>query len=783
MDVKLHDEGCIMAMDGNFVAQVRVDDPELLDGIGSFEDAKEVLLEQMRIVKVMRDDLREKRDGMRAKLIPVIGEALKESAFEWEHARNCVKLMKLRKDLMASDRLCYRRLCREISTDRAFPEDLRKYTRRLLKIEETFLKRSIWLDRFGIESTQSSSENLSEDLNKVLRNGFINHRKELILLAPEYLKTILEEANQNQIILINYGDILRFQDLFCNLDQTIFKNPIEHFTQNWIDSIHESHSIERPNLTNSIFFLLCQSLGELIGEISARSENTCNELLFCDSFGWKSADSIKWKYQNSLTTCLEREYRYIFKLLDHYNFANRNTNPFRYYPLVLNRFSKSAHINETKKLIRYHSTHKNPFDFPDEIYIWYSMVDVVLSEMSVAQTRPWGKFDRFGPIFRYYKETVQTTTIYEVNEIRKITHAFVRYIVLNDQVSNQPLSNLQNELTKELFNINTDLERWLTSRNTMFCFWVEGLAMLQKISHLPGFMSLFEQFLELDSIVCNMPLTKCELVDLYSEINIFVKGIVDLQLEWCKNEPNSENIYCEIVNNSCKSIHQNIFLPQKEYWKIILKHYELKSIKKTSSIVQQLLLLDRWPSSGEALTNLDQLASATLLLKIVNRTIKKLPKTEDITTFDVFYMKLIEPLSRAVGNATSVHSFLVRIEEIENNFPKTPSKQEPLPLSAGESVGIIFWAMLKMFLSLLKIFERCFMHFVLMGVDGILFLLTILMLFVLGALVQYDSKTYVCNSNDNRYWKLILTFFGYCSMETEKETNPETKWFNGRFWV
>ncbi|KAL9707970.1 hypothetical protein quinque_011488 [Culex quinquefasciatus] len=70
MDVKLHDEGCIMAMDGNFVAQVRVDDPELLDGIGSFEDAKEVLLEQMRIVKVMRDDLREKRDGMRAKLIP-----------------------------------------------------------------------------------------------------------------------------------------------------------------------------------------------------------------------------------------------------------------------------------------------------------------------------------------------------------------------------------------------------------------------------------------------------------------------------------------------------------------------------------------------------------------------------------------------------------------------------------------------------------------------------------------------------------------------------------------
>lgn len=234
------------------------------------------------------------------------------------------------------------------------------------------------------------------------------------------------------------------------------------------------------------------------------------------------------------------------------------------------------------------------------------------------------------------------------------------------------------------------------------------------------------------------------------------------------------------MNNSCKPIHQNIFRflysnAQKEYWKIIAKHYELKLIKKASSIVQQLLLLDRWPSSGEALPNLDQLASATLLLKIVNRTIKKLPKTEDITTFDVFYKKLIEPLSRAVGNATSVHSFLVRIEEIENNFPKIPSTQEPLQtFKTGESVG-----------NILKFFERCFINFVFMGVDRILFLLTILMLFLLVALVQYGPKPYVCNSNDYRYtyWKLILTFFGYCSMETEEKTNPETKWFNGRFWV
>ncbi|KAL9708486.1 hypothetical protein quinque_012004 [Culex quinquefasciatus] len=66
MDIRLHNEGCLMATEHNFVAQVRTEDSALLIGVVEFEQARAILINQLRVVKVIRDDLRDERNELRA---------------------------------------------------------------------------------------------------------------------------------------------------------------------------------------------------------------------------------------------------------------------------------------------------------------------------------------------------------------------------------------------------------------------------------------------------------------------------------------------------------------------------------------------------------------------------------------------------------------------------------------------------------------------------------------------------------------------------------------------
>ncbi|EDS35724.1 conserved hypothetical protein [Culex quinquefasciatus] len=178
MDIRLHNEGCLMATEHNFVAQVRIEDSALLDGVGEFEQARAILIDQLRVTKVIRDDLRDEQNELRGQFVEVVKSVIEVSATD------CLELLKIKENLVKSDNLNYRGLCREIYFNRKVSTNLKIFAKQLLELEEKTQKRSKWFARFEIESEEQHEKRLEKELTNVLEENIEAYRRS----AKNYLK-------------------------------------------------------------------------------------------------------------------------------------------------------------------------------------------------------------------------------------------------------------------------------------------------------------------------------------------------------------------------------------------------------------------------------------------------------------------------------------------------------------------------------------------------------------------------------------------------------------------
>ncbi|EDS35725.1 helicase conserved C-terminal domain containing protein [Culex quinquefasciatus] len=197
LEIKLHSEGSIMTTENNFIAAVKFEHPEQLDDCGNFAQAKEVLIEQLRITCIYRDGLREARDSLRKRLIPAIESAIEKSAFNDKHANNYIQLVRIASMLNNSGRMSYRNLCREISTNNIVTEELKSFSKELFQLEETVLKRDKWFAVFKIQG-EDQKLGLNDELEELLQQTYVFFTNTLIDGSPEFLQTVLRVALLNR---------------------------------------------------------------------------------------------------------------------------------------------------------------------------------------------------------------------------------------------------------------------------------------------------------------------------------------------------------------------------------------------------------------------------------------------------------------------------------------------------------------------------------------------------------------------------------------------------------
>ncbi|XP_058458064.1 uncharacterized protein LOC131434862 [Malaya genurostris] len=697
--IKLHNESCLMSADDNFLAKVQILTPELLEETMNFDQAKKVLSQQLRIVKVLQDDMTTGRFSRQTAFLDAVNQTLKLSTMDERCAMNCVQLAIILNT--SKDRVTRHVLCHEITENPLIADDLKQLAFDLNETENRVLVRNRLWAKFGLPHTDLF-ENLYDCLQQILVSNYTDYKNLLLQKAPKFLHDSIKNLDLHRVPLIRVNDIKLFTDLSGTLNEAVFQKPLSDLAHQWIANI-VAINIKKLNQigsqTNPIYFFLCKSLDDLITVISNRTEHSANELLFSNNSGWHPIKKIKWKSENAFTKCLEREYYFIFKLLKHFELgSSASQKRFEYKVKMFSEEKQESRwkkiIEGTKKLLGIHETLENNFCIADEFYVWYCLLDDVLAHVLPRECR----LDSFETIIQSYLEFLCHANHDQLETLRVITHNTARFMVQTvPYVTLEDSSVIDRQiLQKQLDLINLKATNKTLSSNSFRdlidvfnIYWKNREDIISRIPLkilLPEMFSLKDTLLEIVLVALTINGTSDEMVAFFRAYNDLLVDLNDVQFEWylkkiteCSSiKPFVDLSLIKPIENKWTNTDNATYCvtdPAKfsKLVPIILdgievpKHYIVLVVSTLLSYIKQQLNKTEW-KDGTALTQTDQICTTNELIFAVRNSFLYLLEQPEYVSFELFYDERIKPFASVVNNSESYRDFTNRIYLIKESF-------------------------------------------------------------------------------------------------------------------
>ncbi|XP_055523776.1 uncharacterized protein LOC129717703 isoform X2 [Wyeomyia smithii] len=723
LDIKLHNEGCLMTTDDNFVAKVRIDNPQLIAQAVDFSEAKRNLLQQLRVSKVLQDDLATDRNTGQTSVEEAIQRVLQRISTDKSNSEN-IQLCYL-----INTHSSFSQLCEAINANKSMSTELRATAVTFLKLEAHSTARDKILAQFNYYQAITSSTEIIARLREIVDENIRDYREQLLEIAPFCLRYFLTNCSHDRILFVPNKDVALFSDMTGSLDEEIFQKPLTHLAVRWINSV-EKLTVTKPlpvnGLLNTTFYLLTRSLQELIVEISDQTNHERKELLISNSVsGWHSIKKITWKFENALTKCLEREYFFVFQLLKHLDLSNECGN---YTPNLIEKqkfnLSREQHLT-WRQLTKYNS--KN---IADEKYIWYCLLGDVLFHT----LPPEYKFDCFETFFEGYVEFMIEAGPDQMEMLRVITHSTARFIVQTMTfLAKENYSTIDHQiLQKQLDLINAkSVQSLLSPRsfrdlvNEFNLYWKlreDIIALIPSKICLPEVKSLTKVLLEivlvaLDKTIAPKVLQSffsayCELlIDLNKvPFNWFVKafpGVSMTMLEDCKIIEPMNNKWIETKHKTYRITEVQKFTKAVSALlesSLHPKHYVIEVLLTLLSCVKNQLTKVQW-KSGIKLSEMEQICTSTELIDAVRKSFLYLKEQPDYESFELFSEDLIEPFTNVIDNSSSHADFTSQINGIKNPYLRFIRRQNQMDidqvlklfeeLNSGSDIEVLSSAYLK----------------------------------------------------------------------------------------
>lgn len=697
MEIRLHNEGCLLLVDENFVAKVKVLDLTPVTGSTSFIQAKTMLFWQLRIVRILQDELTADRDRSRTGLLASINRIRNKTGLDHAHTIDAIQLLDI---IQSSEDLDYRNLCEQLRDNTTISASLREQATQLVQLEDGVARRNRFLSRFHFQFTDEST-GLGQMLEQFRISVMENHTKLLLEKAPEYLQTELEKVPETILIRISVSDIKVFHDMDHVLNPDIFKKPLQDLSKRWLKHVVKSKTFTGCS-TNPVYFSLCRSLEELIHEITSKSNHTKEDLLKSESNGWHPLKTITWKSSNHFTKCVEREYRFIMKLLKHFDPASGNTKPFDYQPRRLIDGTTSAETGSTignifRRFFRHSKA--NPLGIAEEFYAWYCLLDDALAHVLPNNEN---KLDSFEHVLQNYVLLISNATIDQMETIRVITHNTLRFIVqtvpfLDPEKANscedKQILQLQldvvNRLVVESGSTNSfrDLidafSRYWENRNTV----IESIPSKQA---LPEMEQIKTNLFTIVLIALQKNVSAEQVVDFFRTFNDFLIDLDNVSFDWLikpvalfkmNGMIDMKIVELVVTKWSTTDIATYRVINPKKFAKLIKvlvdddedspsigpKHYIIEIITKLLGNITSQLQQTRW-TSGTDLTDHEQISSAAVLISAIRSSLLYLEEQADYVSYDLFMDESLKPFSNVSDNSESLSDFTKRIGLIKDSF-------------------------------------------------------------------------------------------------------------------
>ncbi|XP_058444290.1 uncharacterized protein LOC131425968 [Malaya genurostris] len=678
-EIKLHSEGRLMLVDDDLLARVTIEKPELLDETRDFEQAKQVLLQQIRIEEVYFDELLSKRNQLRTELMNTLKDEGSKVVIDRHFAMDCILL----KRILAHDEGCqlsgFQCLCEIIMKSGSFSVHLTNAATKLYDVE-CALKRRCELFPCIPTPPEEDLSKLLEALKQILSTASDVHRKCLLKHSPKYLSVHLENISPERIFLISANDVSVLSDVGNVLQGVNFQKPLENLASRFTALVNgfDFNKFSQTNpLNNPFVILLCKSLKDLIEKIVEVSDTKHSDLIQIDTqTGWQPTNEITWTIEGNSRKCLERQYFFIFNLLKYFEpGSNVDCELFEYEPRLFGCSGSDDLVIDPSQTMQ-------------ESFIWYCLFDDALS--SILHRNQLTVYEN---VLGKYFALIQEANRDQLEFVRVVSHALVDFIactvesVEKDEESNSVVDGklLQKQLHLLMSEISFDsstTNQFSEMVRIFIAFWNYKRDIIAKIPakiNLPAMKEISEELLDVVLLASEKNVEVEQFLRFYQAYNVLLLQLDAVSFDWIiRSIPGVEMqgiVLLKLIETMTNDKFPGSFrvtdsLKFSQMLKLVYndteipKHQEIPITKVYLSLIMQQLNRKQW-SSGLELSESDQLTTTTTLILMFQKCMlssKNIRKQLENDSPDSFFSTYIEPIVEIVNESKSASDFVIEAD-------------------------------------------------------------------------------------------------------------------------
>ncbi|XP_076283165.1 uncharacterized protein LOC143210305 isoform X1 [Lasioglossum baleicum] len=657
----------------DFIARVSFDKLQELDFDQlSVVHAKKNFLKKLIIIEIIRDKEINCRDAAHMQFIQLLQDRSGKTVENLECAEDIFQLFAILENYRLSP---IGSILDNIVSNEYISSDFKDTCRELINREKALdTRRKDFSQVYGFEP-----KNVFSELYITYESAVKNHKTSLLKKCFSSISQSAYSMDSNinalsgqQVFYISKQDINLFCDLANEMNESlsIFLHNLQSLLFNKVMKVknHISLTALAP-LTHPIYFHLCKHIQELILEISGKTDMSVNDLLKIDENGrMVLANCINWP-ASPVNRSLEHQYRFVFKLMKHFEPVYSVKQKFKYQFKLAKRCGGKSFWHCVKG---WFVSDKSP-DIPEERLVWMYVLDNSIAELFPRGTEK--SLELFQPLLEGYTCFIQETEDVHYESFRIVMYNTVRFIAQTILYLSEGASEIDRvTLTNQIASIqNTISNKQLSDFRDLVDvyneYWKNRESVVEKITakfpygKFKGDMETIRTKLySTVNTVLRKEVKPQELINYFRSFNEFLEDFSAVEFSWFIKESSDvtpEEV--ELVNTDKKSYR--VLDPENFIKKHgdIPGHYLIEIIDDLLNSVTNLLGQNEW-------SNYDNINAASELVLAIKKSLHYLKEQPNYISFDTFKEESTHPFACVVENSSSYEDFIKRVNIVGESF-------------------------------------------------------------------------------------------------------------------
>nr|XP_029726301.1 uncharacterized protein LOC109408845 [Aedes albopictus] len=648
---KLHGDTRLLTIGSGYVAEVTIERIAELDNATDFDMGKDILIQNLKVVEVWRDELQGVMSGIIKVIKEELGELGSKCATDSSSARCLLEI---------------RKICKYFKQTNFFKE-LRESkfveSSRLQRAFSEFDETSTKLRRRNLFQSVDSSETERNIMKDCLENIFEKHKQNLMDVCSSAMKPSLTNLKLHQFMQLRKSDKRLFMELEGVLSESVLSSIRSNFFRKITDREAPDYCQSLPVVSN-IYLYICKSLSQV-----ARCVEMEFSLMTAVEYKqnkWEMVDIENSKIDTLVKRSFASQLRMLIEFANHFEPGQSTLREKFVYKFQLNMF-EDVYFDQCEQ------------------HLWLYLADSTMMDILLGKRERIADYETvLKPFINFMTSKNLPTASHEC--LRMVTHNMLDLVAQMEKLELHRACFISKPFLNEHLEINHYKDA--TDVLIQFCSRFDDLQQILSRKLEGDYCKPFRDDLrqKILSVVSNILNKQVHLEDIISFFRSFNELLLDLShlpFVWFAQIQNEKLRFVLTKNQIIKWAYSKVDCTKRACYQVeygmfdrfveacgpygIPKFNLVEIIKALLDTIGELAKKKQW-NSNDVLTEKDQLDATTELVDAVRVSLPYLQEQPNYFNFEQFYKERVENFEKIVKRSHSSKNFSLRIGLIVESY-------------------------------------------------------------------------------------------------------------------